>query len=63
MLGVLFAQGELTVEQAMETAFFEELEQQKKWGEDEEIRARHQSILNKLKQLEDFRRERSLSED
>lgn len=61
LLAVLFAEGKLNAEEVFRQAFFEELNQQEKWGKDEETRRRHAEILEKLKTLEAFRDERSLS--
>lgn len=61
LLAVLFAEEKLNAEEVLKQAFFEELSQQEKWGKDEETHRRHIDILKKLKILEAFRDERSLS--
>lgn len=61
LLGVLFAEGQINSDEVLNTAFFEELWQQKKWGDMAEIKERHNTIKNELLKLENLRDAKSLS--
>lgn len=58
---ILWEAKKISIQEVFECAYFEELEEQKKWGETEENRVNHQLVLEKLNQMEDLRNERSLS--
>lgn len=60
LLGVLFVSRSLTMQDVFNLSFAEELEEQKKWGEDEVISKKHAEILENLKQWENFCYERSI---
>lgn len=59
--GILFCEKKVDAKKAFELAFYEELSQQENWGTDEVICRRQANIKSKLKELERFRDEGSLS--
>ena len=61
LLSVLFVEKHINSEQLLNTAFFEELWQQKKWGETAEAEERYCHIRDKLRELEVLRDGKSLS--
>jgi len=60
LLAVLWAEKKLNAKEVFKCAFFEEIEEQKQWGEVEEIKERNELIKDKLNDLEKWRDERSL---
>ena len=50
LLGILFVEGKITVDEAFECGFAEELTEQKKWGTLEEIEQRHKEVIERLKE-------------
>ena len=58
---ILWEAKKISIQEVFEWAYFEELEEQKKWGETEENRVNNQLVVEKLNQMEDLRNERSLS--
>ncbi len=60
LLGVLFVTQSFKVQDVFNLSYAEELEEQKKWGEDEAISNKHSEILENLKQWESFCYERSI---
>jgi chaperone required for assembly of F1-ATPase len=50
LLGVLLAEKQLSIKEAFECSFFEELEEQKKWGKLEEIKQKHTEVMKHLEE-------------
>lgn len=61
LLSVLFAEGKIDSGELLNTAFFEELWQQKKWGETAEATERYRCIKEEFMKLEVLRDGKSLS--
>lgn len=61
LLAVLFAEGKIDSDELLNTAFFEELWQQKKWGETAETTERYRCIKEELTKLKVLRDGTSLS--
>lgn len=58
--GVLLAAGKISAEEAFTLAFAEELEQQEKWGKDEDTVKRQDDILQSLREWKRFGDERDV---
>lgn len=63
LLGILFVEQEISVNELLNTAFFEEMYQQNKWGETDESTERYNTIKVKLTELEKLGNENSLYEN
>lgn len=63
LLAILWMEEKININEVFECAFFEELQEQKQWGEIEEIKERNKLIKSKLNDLEKWRYERSLSKN
>lgn len=63
LLGVLFAEGKVNVDEFFKTAFYEELYQQGKWGTTAETEKKYELIKTELSELEQLRDEKSLFEN
>ena len=61
LLGILWAENKASNDEVFDCAFFEELQEQKKWGKLPEIEAKHLEIRNKLADWEMWKNEGSLS--
>jgi len=59
--GVLMAEKKISLEEAFNLAFYEELGQQKKWGIMPEAEEKHQAVKTQLQALEQWFDERSVS--
>lgn len=60
LLGILFAEQKIKIEEAFDLAFFEEIYEQNNWGCLDEITKNHNEIKNKLKCIEGFCFERAI---
>ena len=54
LLGLLFAKSDISVEEAFEAAFLEEIQQNKKWGVDEQVALKRRQIKEELNELKKF---------
>lgn len=63
LLAILWMEEKIDIDELFLCAFFEELQEQKQWGEIEEIIERNKLIKSKLNDLKKWRNERSLSKN
>ncbi len=63
LLGVLFIEKKIAIEEILNTSFYEELYEQEKWGEAENLATKYEAVKGVLQELEIYRDENVLFEN